>query len=147
MFASEHPGSCKASGIHFYRQFDRGCINSQALIGTSAKVTFTKRYDQKTAIIAADLLNDQRAVVLREAEDGHVPASGVTRRSKRRILRQPGATRLRAYLAFGESNHSRHFATKNPQTNDICVRFHKSALNESYQVVFREKVYRSLDEM
>jgi hypothetical protein len=29
-----------------------------------------------------------------------------------------------------------------PQTNGICERFHKSALNEFYRVAFRKRVYR-----
>ncbi len=38
-------------------------------------------------------------------------------------------------------------ATKSPQTNGICERFHKTALNEFYRVAFRKKVYHSLDEL
>jgi hypothetical protein len=34
-----------------------------------------------------------------------------------------------------------------PQTNGICERFHKTALNEFYRVAFRKKVYRSTDEL
>jgi transposase InsO family protein len=30
-----------------------------------------------------------------------------------------------------------------PQTNGICERFHKTALNEFYRVAFRKKVYRA----
>src|SRR5260370_25427715 len=36
---------------------------------------------------------------------------------------------------------------KSPQTNGICERFHKTALNEFYRVAFRKKVYRSIDEL
>jgi len=31
--------------------------------------------------------------------------------------------------------------------NGICERFHKTVLNEFYPVVFRKKVYRSIDEL
>ena len=34
-----------------------------------------------------------------------------------------------------------------PQTNGICERFHKTILQEFYQVAFRKKMYRSLDEL
>jgi transposase InsO family protein len=40
-------------------------------------------------------------------------------------------------------DHSRT-KTKSPQTNGICERFHKTALNEFYRVAFRKKVYRSI---
>ncbi len=32
-----------------------------------------------------------------------------------------------------------------PQTNGICERFHKTILNEFYQVTFRKKLYGDLD--
>src|SRR5262249_858054 len=50
------------------------------------------------------------------------------------------------YLAVEDIDHSRT-KTKSPQTNDICERFHKTALNEFYRVAFRKKVYRSTDEL
>jgi transposase InsO family protein len=49
------------------------------------------------------------------------------------------------YLAVEDIDHSRT-KTKSPQTNGICERFHKTALNEFYRVAFRKKVYRSIDE-
>jgi hypothetical protein len=50
------------------------------------------------------------------------------------------------YLAVEDIDHSRT-KTKSPQTNGICERFHKAALNEFYRVAFRKKVYRSSDEL
>jgi len=34
-----------------------------------------------------------------------------------------------------------------PQTNGICERFHKTILQEFYQVTFRKKLYSDLDEL
>jgi hypothetical protein len=34
-----------------------------------------------------------------------------------------------------------------PQTNGICERFHKTVLQEFYQVAFRKKLYGSLQEL
>jgi transposase InsO family protein len=50
------------------------------------------------------------------------------------------------YLAVEDIDHSRT-KTKSPQTNGICERFHKTALNEFYRVAFSKKVYRSTDEL
>ena len=36
---------------------------------------------------------------------------------------------------------------KHPQTNGICERFHKTILQEFYQIAFRKKIYRSIDEL
>ena len=37
--------------------------------------------------------------------------------------------------------------TQSPQTNGICERFHKTILNEFYQVAFRKKIYATLEEL
>ena len=34
-----------------------------------------------------------------------------------------------------------------PQTNGICERFHKTILQELYQVTFRKKLYADLEEL
>jgi transposase InsO family protein len=36
---------------------------------------------------------------------------------------------------------------KSPQTNGICERFHKTILQEFYQITFRKKLYSTLEEL
>ena len=36
---------------------------------------------------------------------------------------------------------------KSPQTNGICERFHKTVLQEFYQVAFRRKIYETIEEL
>jgi len=43
---------------------------------------------------------------------------------------------------YRNSHKARH-----PQTNGICERFHKTILQEFYQVAFRRKLYLSLEEL
>ena len=43
-------------------------------------------------------------------------------------------------------DHSKTRA-KRPQSNGICERFHKTTLQEFYQVAFRKKLYNTLDEL
>lgn len=50
------------------------------------------------------------------------------------------------YLALNDIEHAKTKA-RHPQTNGICERFHKTILQESYQVAFRRKLYLSLDEL
>jgi Integrase core domain len=50
------------------------------------------------------------------------------------------------YLAINDIEHSRTKAN-HPQTNGICERFHKTILQEFYQVAFRRKIYRSIEEL
>ena len=42
-----------------------------------------------------------------------------------------------------------HFRTKtkNPQTNGIIERFHKTVLDEFYRVAFRKRIYSSITEL
>lgn len=50
------------------------------------------------------------------------------------------------YLALNDIEHTRT-KTNHPQTNGICERFHKTILQEFYQVAFRRKIYRSIEEL
>jgi transposase InsO family protein len=50
------------------------------------------------------------------------------------------------YLAVNDIDHTKAKA-QSPQTNGICERFHKTILNEFYQVTFRKKVYTTVDEL
>ncbi len=50
------------------------------------------------------------------------------------------------YLAINDIDHTKTKA-RSPQTNGICERFHKTVLQEFYQVAFRKKIYRALDEL
>jgi transposase InsO family protein len=48
------------------------------------------------------------------------------------------------YLAVNDIEHSKTKA-QSPQTNGICERFHKTILQEFYQVTFRKKLYMNLE--
>ena len=53
------------------------------------------------------------------------------------------------YQLFLAINYIDHTKTKvkSPQTNGICERFHKTILQEFYQVTFRKKLYSDLEEL
>ena len=57
-----------------------------------------------------------------------------------------GASRLPALSPLNDIDHTRT-KTQSPQTNGICERFHKTILQEFYQVAFRKRVYRSVEEL
>ena len=50
------------------------------------------------------------------------------------------------FLALNNIDHTKTKA-RHPQTNGICERFHRTILNEFYQVTFRKKLYSSLEEL
>lgn len=50
------------------------------------------------------------------------------------------------YLAINDIDHTKAKAMS-LQTNGICERFHKTILNEFYQITFRKKLYGSMEEL
>jgi transposase InsO family protein len=89
-----------------------------------------KLYTTKTPITAADLLNG-RVLPFYEAHD--LP---VLRILTDRGTQYCGRTEMHDYQLFLAINDIDHSKTKaqSPQTNGICERFHKTILNEFYQV-------------
>ena len=50
------------------------------------------------------------------------------------------------YLSIEDIDHTKTKAYS-PQTNGICERFHKTMKNECYDIMFRKKLYSSLEEI
>lgn len=48
------------------------------------------------------------------------------------------------FLAINDIDHTKT-KVRSPQTNSICERFHKTILQEFYQVTFRKKVYEDIE--
>src|SRR5262249_53130343 len=143
-FESEHPGYCGAQDTFYVGNLKGvGRIYQQTFIDTYTKVSFAKLYDRKTPITAADLLNDR---VLPFFEEHDVKLLRVLTDRGSEFCGNPERHEYELYLAVEDIDHSRT-KTKSPQTNGICERFHKTALNEFYRVAFRKKVYRSIDEL
>ena len=99
--------------------------------------------DVKTAITAADLLNDR---VLPFYEEHGIPLCRVLTDRGSEYCGNPERHEYELYLAIEDIDHTRT-KTKSPQTNGICERFHKTMLDEFYRVAFRKKLYRSLAEL
>ena len=49
-------------------------------------------------------------------------------------------------LAINDINHTKTKAMS-PQTNGICERFHKTILQEFYQITFRKKLYENMESL
>lgn len=120
-----------------------GKIYQQTFIDTYSKVAFAKLYERKTALVAADMLNDKVVPFFEEEEV-----------SLLRILTDRG-TEYRGsaefheyglYLAMEGIDHS-YTKAYHPQTNGICERFHRTIQEEFYNIAFRTKIYRSMEEL
>ena len=143
-FDSACPGYCGAQDTFYVGTLKGvGRIYQQTFIDTYAKVGFAKLYDVKTALTAADLLNDQ---VLPFYEEHGIPLSRVLTDRGSEYCGNPERHEYELYLAIENIDHSRT-KTKSPQTNGICERFHKTMLDEFYRVAFRKKLYHSLAEL
>ena len=143
-FESECPGYCGAQDTFYVGNMKGvGRIYQQTFIDTYTKVAFAKLYDRKTPLTAADLLND-RVVPFFDAHE--VKLSRVLTDRGTEYCGNPEHHEYELYLAVEDVDHSRT-KTKNPQTNGIVERFHRTVLNEFYRVVFRKKIYGSIPEL
>ena len=120
-----------------------GRIYQQTFVDTYSKWAAAKLYTTKTPITAADLLNDRVLPFFAEQ------SMGVIRMLTDRGTEYCGKAEQHDYQLYLAVNDIEHTKTKaqHPQTNGICERFHKTILNEFYQVAFRRKIYRSLEEL
>jgi transposase InsO family protein len=141
---TEHPGYLGAQDTYYVGTIKGiGRIYQQTFIDTYAKIGFAKLYTSKHAITAADMLNDR---VLPWYEEHGIRLL--------RILTDRGTEyngslenhEYQLYLAIEDIDHSRTKA-HHPQTNGICERFNRTIKEEFYDIAFRKKIYRSLEEL
>jgi transposase InsO family protein len=143
-FESECPGYCGAQDTFYVGTLKGvGRIYQQAFVDTYTKVAFAKLYDRKTPLTAADLLNDR---VLPFYDQHEVKLSRVLTDRGTEYCGNPERHEYELYLAVEDVDHSRT-KTKNPQTNGIVERLHKTVLDEFYRVVFRKRIYGSIAEL
>ena len=143
-FESECPGYCGAQDTFYVGTLKGvGRIYQQTFIDTYSKVAFAKLYDRKTPITAADLLNDR--VVPFFDEHGVKLCRVLTDRGTE-YCGTSQAHEYQLYLAIEDIDHTRTKA-RSPQTNGICERFHKTVLQEFYQVAFRKRIYASVEQL
>lgn len=141
---TEHPGYLGSQDTFYVGTFKGvGRVYQQTFVDTYSKVAFAKLYVMKTPITAADLLNDRVIPFFEEHRMGILRI--LTDRGSEYCGR-PDQHDYQLFLATVDIDHTRTKA-KSPQTNGICERFHKTILQEFYQVAFRKKIYRSLDDL
>lgn len=141
---THHPGYLLGQDTYYVGYIKGvGEIYQQTGIDTYSNVGFAKVYTDKTALTAADLLNDKvlpffdqqgisllRVLTDRGTEYGH------------KNLEHP----YQLFLHLNDIEHSRTKA-RHPQTNGCTERLNQIIQEEFYQVAFRKKVYSSLEEI
>ena len=141
---THHPGYLGSQDTYYVGTIKGvGRIYQQTYIDTYCKLAQAKLYGTKDAITAADLLND-RVVPMYEQHDVRLL----------RILTDRGTEYCgklenhpyQLYLDLEDIDHTRTKA-KSPQTNGICERFHRTIQEEFYAIIFRKKVFKSIEEL
>lgn len=141
---TEHPGYLGSQDTFYVGTMKGvGRIYQQTFVDTYSKIACAKLYTMKTPITAAELLND-RVLPFFEKHD-----MGLIRILTDRGTEYCGKVETHDYQLFLAVNDIEHTKTKvrSPQSNGICERFHKTVLNEFYQITFRKKIYKSLEEL
>lgn len=118
-----------------------GRIYQQTFVDTYSKIAFAKLYTTKTPITSADLLNDRVLPFFAEHE---VPMLRILTDRGTEYCGKLEQHDYQLYLAMNDIEHTKTKAAS-PQTNGICERFHKTILQEFYQVTFRKKIYSDID--
>ena len=120
-----------------------GRIYQQTFVDTYSKVACAKLYTTKTPITAADLLNDRVLPLFIEQE---LPLLRILTNRGTEYCGKRETHDYQLYLAINDIDHSKT-KVKSPQTNGIFERFHKTVLQEFYQVTFRKKLYADLQSL
>jgi transposase InsO family protein len=141
---SEHPGYLGAQDTYYVGTIKGvGRIYQQTFIDTYSRVAMAKLYTEKTAITAADLLNDR---VVPFFEEQGIRLQRILTDRGTEYCGKPENHAYQLFLAIEDIDHSRTKAN-HPQTNGICERFHKTMQDECYSLLFRKKLYQSLEEL
>jgi transposase InsO family protein len=117
-----------------------GRVYQQTFVDTYSKVAFAKLYTTKTPITSADILND-RVLPFFEGQD--LPMLRILTDRGTEYCGKAEQHDYQLYLALNDIEHTKTKA-RSPQTNGICERFHKTILQEFYQVTFRKKLYADM---
>lgn len=120
-----------------------GRIYQQTFVDTYSKVAFAKLYTTKTPITSADILNDK---VLPFFEEQELPMLRILTDRGTEYCGKVEQHDYQLYLAINNIDHTKTKANS-PQTNGICERFHKTILQEFYQITFRKKLYEDIAEL
>jgi len=141
---TEHPGYLGSQDTFYVGTLKGvGRIYQQTFVDTYSKTALAKLYNMKTALTAADMLNDK---VIPFFEDNGLPMLRILTDRGTEYCGKPDEHDYQLYLAMKDIDHTKT-KVKHPQANGICERFHRTILSEFYQVAFRKKVYKTIKDL
>ena len=141
---THHPGFLGSQDTYYVGTIKGvGRIFQQTFIDTYCKVAQAKLYLTKDAITAADLLNDK---VIPMYEDQEIRLLRILTDRGTEYCGKLENHPYQLYLDLEDIDHTRT-KTKSPQTNGICERFHRTIQDEFYSIIFRKKVFNSIEDI
>jgi transposase InsO family protein len=120
-----------------------GRIYQQTGIDTHSNIGFAKVYTDKTSLAAADFLNDK---VLPFFDEHGMRILRVLTDNGREYCGKKDEHVYELFLHLNGIEHSRT-RVRRPQTNGSVERLNQTIQQEFYQVAFRRKVYRTIEEI
>ena len=139
-----HPGFLFAQDTYYVGYIKGiGKIYQQTGIDTYSNLGFAKLYLQKTALTAADFLNDK---VLPLFDEHGMKVLRVLTDNGREYCGRLEDHKYQLFLHLSDIEHSRT-KIRRPQTNGSVERLNQIVQDEFYKVAFRKKLYTSLDDM
>ncbi|XVN43753.1 MAG: IS481 family transposase [Rickettsia hoogstraalii] len=141
---TQHPGYLGCQDTYYVGNFKGiGKVYSQVFIDSYTRVADAKLYTDKTALTAADMLNDR---VLPWYETQGIP---ILRILTDRGSEYKGNIEHHAFELFLSIEGIEHTTTKaySPQTNGMCERFNKTMKQEFFDTAMRKKIYTDLDDL
>jgi transposase InsO family protein len=141
---SHHPGFLFAQDT-CYIGFIKGVgkLYQQTGIDTYSNVGFAKLYLEKTALCAADFLNDK---VLPMFDDHGISVLRMLTDNGREYCGRKETHTYELYLHLNDIEHTRTKVRK-PQTNGSVERLNQTIEHEFYEVAFRKKLYSTLEQI
>ncbi|CCM10304.1 Transposase [Cardinium endosymbiont cEper1 of Encarsia pergandiella] len=133
---TEHPGYLGCQDTYYVGNFKGiGKVYTQVFIDSYSRVANAKLYTDKTALTAADMLNDR---VLPWYQEQSIP---LLRILTDRGTEYKGKIEHHAFELFLSIEGIEHTVTKaySPQTNGFCERFNKTMKQEFFDTAMRKK--------
>ncbi|HEX9261118.1 MAG TPA: IS481 family transposase [Candidatus Bathyarchaeia archaeon] len=141
---SPHPGFLFAQDTCYIGYIKGiGKLYQQTGIDTHSNIGFAKVYTEKTALTAADFLNDK---VLPFFDEQGIRVLRILSDNGPEYCGRPESHPYQLFLHLNDIEHTR-IRIRHPQTNGAVERLNQTIQEEFYKVAFRKKLYRTLEEI
>jgi transposase InsO family protein len=138
---THHPGFLLGQDTYYVGYIKRiGKIYQQTGIDTYSNVGFAKIYNDKTALAAADFLNDK---VLPHYDQNGISLLRVLTDRGSEYCGKPENHPYQLFLHLTDIEHTRT-KVRHPQTNGCTEKLNQTIQDEFYAVAFRKTLYTSM---